>query len=287
MTLPSYIVIGAQKSATSTLCDLLGRHPQLFMCDPKEPYFFSHDDVRARGLAWYESLFAGAAEGQLAGEGSTTYSMVELFPHAAERLHATVPDARLLFIARDPLERIRSHWMHKRSRPEGTDPDFAASFARHPDYVDNSCYHRQLEVYRDLGMGDRMHVMLFEDFVRDRDAVLRGCFRFLGVDEDVSVVEEDVVRHRGLDLRVDTGPMRILRRVPGFAAVRRRLPDDALDPVRRLLRRPIEGKPEWTPAAKADAVACLYDDSRAFLESLGRPLDVWPWVAEEAARRGD
>ena len=62
---PDFMVIGAMKCATSTLHEQLARQPGLFMSTPKEPNFFSDDDVHARGMAWYEALFADAPAGSL------------------------------------------------------------------------------------------------------------------------------------------------------------------------------------------------------------------------------
>jgi len=86
MTLPNYLVIGAQKSATSSVCDLLAGHPEVFMTDPKEPYFFSHDEVWSKGLGWYESLFEGADGCPAVGEGSTTYTQQSMYPNAPARV---------------------------------------------------------------------------------------------------------------------------------------------------------------------------------------------------------
>ncbi len=72
--IPNYLVIGASKCGTSSLCRLLGQHPDMFMSTPKEPNFFCYDHVYEKGWAWYESLF-DRADGKLAiGEGTTQYS---------------------------------------------------------------------------------------------------------------------------------------------------------------------------------------------------------------------
>ncbi len=83
---PNFIIIGAMKSATSTLHNQLAAQPGIFMSTPKEPNFFSDDTVYAQGLAWYHGLFSEAAETDLCGESSTHYTKLPDYPHTIERL---------------------------------------------------------------------------------------------------------------------------------------------------------------------------------------------------------
>ena len=73
MTLPNFIIVGAMKAATTSLASYLGSHPQIFMCEPKEPSFFSRDDPGIKEFEAYESLFADA-QGIAIGEASTDYT---------------------------------------------------------------------------------------------------------------------------------------------------------------------------------------------------------------------
>ena len=87
---PDFVVIGAARCATTSLCRILRDHPAVFMSHPKEPHFFSRPDVFARGLEWYEALFDGACGMSVVGEGSTTYTKNSQFPNAAERLASSL-----------------------------------------------------------------------------------------------------------------------------------------------------------------------------------------------------
>ena len=106
---PTFLVIGAAKAGTTSLYELLGAHPEVFLSDPKEPQFFT--ERYARGYGWYESLFADAAGYQAVGEGSTTYSELGIWPQTIDRLAAYVPEARFLYFTRHPLERLESMWI--------------------------------------------------------------------------------------------------------------------------------------------------------------------------------
>ncbi len=273
--MPDFLVIGAQKSGTSSLCDVLGRHPQIFMTDPKEPYFFSHPEVWARGLEWYRDLFAGAGAARAAGEGSTTYTQHHLHPDAPARVIEHLPDARLIFIARDPLERMRSHWMHLRSRAGRESRPFTEAVRSRPEYVDNSRYDHQLSFYRDHYGPDRLLVLLFEDYRRAPDATVRRCLEFIGADPDVVPAPRESARHASDRGRVDTPATAVLRRIPGFERLRDLAPGGLRSVLRQALKQPIGERPEFDRATRAWAIEQVRDDARAFLRRYGLREDAW------------
>ena len=109
---PDFAIIGAMKSATSTLHVQLSAVSGVAMSSPKEPCFFSDDEIFARGEAWYDACFAHAGPGDLRGESSTHYTKLPTLPHACERLHRRRPDAKLLYVIRHPIDRLISHYVH-------------------------------------------------------------------------------------------------------------------------------------------------------------------------------
>jgi len=273
--LPDYLVIGAQKSATSSLCALLGQHPDVFMCDPKEPYFFSHDEIFAKGLAWYESLFEGAVGAAAVGEGSTTYTQRGLYPNAPGRVIERLPGARLIFMARHPIERIRSHWMHLSTKGGRETLPLSEAVRARPEYIDHSLYETQLAPYR-AHYGDRLLTLCFEDFQRDPVGVTRRCFDFLGVDPGAWRPEDaDRARHRSIEGRADRGAMRALRRIPGFEALRDAAPGGLRESLRRVFKKPVGAKPELDPETRAWLADRLRGEAELYLERAGKPRDYW------------
>ncbi len=112
---PDFIVIGAMKSATTTLHEQLARQPGLFMSTPKEPNFFSDDAPYSRGMPWYRSLFQNAAEADIRGESSTHYTKLPTYPRVLERMTRHLPVIKLIYVMRHPVDRLLSHLMHQRS----------------------------------------------------------------------------------------------------------------------------------------------------------------------------
>ena len=113
--LPTLVVIGTMKGGTSSLYHYLREHPDVFMSTPKELNYFSDDDVFTNGQESYRVLrrTRRARNARVRGEASPRYSMASASPATAARMHALVPDARLVYVVRDPIARIQSHYQHR------------------------------------------------------------------------------------------------------------------------------------------------------------------------------
>jgi hypothetical protein len=177
--LPTFLLIGAMKSGTTTLQQYLVRHPQVFMCSPKEPNFFN--DHWHRGVDWYERLFARAGDAVARGEASVRYTNFPSGPECPARIASVLPGVRLLFLARDPVERIRSHYLHEVAALRERRP-FAEAVAENPIYLDYSRYAMQLQRYLDHLPREQLLVLRAEDLFRAPLEVLGEVYRFLGVD---------------------------------------------------------------------------------------------------------
>ena len=112
--LPNLIVIGAQKCGTSGLHYYLGLHPEISISNPKELNFFIAERNWPRGLDWYRAQFDATAPVRV--EASPNYTAYPQHKGVPERMAEVVPDARLIYIVRDPIERIAAHWVHNYSK---------------------------------------------------------------------------------------------------------------------------------------------------------------------------
>jgi hypothetical protein len=116
MTLPTFVVVGAMKAGTVSLRHYLDEHPDVFLGRGGmlgEPNYFVAEYNWPRGLAWYESLFDGAGQAGAVGECSPCYSMAPAFPGVPERMARVIPDARLVYVVREPVARMQSMYMHQ------------------------------------------------------------------------------------------------------------------------------------------------------------------------------
>jgi len=142
--LPDFLVIGAMKCGTTSLYHYLREHPQVFMPQLKAPEFFAEASNWHRGVDWYRRQFAGAGAEVLAiGEASNVYTKYPRYMDVPARIAGHIPDARLIYVVRDPVERIRSHYRTRVA--EGTESTpFDVAVFENPIYLDYSRYAMQV-----------------------------------------------------------------------------------------------------------------------------------------------
>ena len=188
--LPAFLGLGTQKGGTTTLHWLLSQHPQVHLPTCKEVQYFSqHYD---QGEVWYREHFRAAAPQQRCGEITPFY----LFhPEAADRIHALLPEAKLIVLLRDPVERAISHYFHARKRGFETleleqaieaEPIRLASgapysFQKH-SYVSRSRYLEQLDRYEVLFRREQLLILRSEDLFEQVERIWPHLLDFLGLD---------------------------------------------------------------------------------------------------------
>lgn len=146
MTKPDFIIIGAMKSATSTLHSQLALQSGIFMSNPKEPNYFSDDEQYAKGEAWYADLFAEAKTNDICGESSTHYTKLPDYPLATERMAKRLEKVKLIYVMRHPVDRLVSHYIHQWSQ-NIIKCDINEAIDKYPELTNYSCYAMQLQPY--------------------------------------------------------------------------------------------------------------------------------------------
>jgi|tagenome__1003787_1003787.scaffolds.fasta_scaffold20827250_2 hypothetical protein len=179
--LPTFIVIGAMKAGTTSLFHYLGNHDQIFMSKIKELDFFVAESNWSRGLDWYRHQFAGAGDAVARGEASTLYTKYPQYDGVPERIAQVLPGVRLVYVVRDPVVRMRSHYQHRvKNGAEKAPPEVA--LLEEPTYLACSSYGMQLERYLDHFPREQILVVTSESLLRDRRPTVRQVYEFLGVD---------------------------------------------------------------------------------------------------------
>jgi hypothetical protein len=172
-------VIGAQKAGTTSLHHYLDAHPEIAMSREKELFFFNEDANWSRGLEWYATQFEDAP---VRGESCPGYSRWPLRPGVPEKISLVLPDVLLVYLVRDPFDRIASHWVHRSVSFERS-PFAEAVTAPGNIYVAASSYATQLERYLLHFPAERILVVDSDDLRDERGETLRRIFRFAGVDD--------------------------------------------------------------------------------------------------------
>jgi hypothetical protein len=158
-----FIIIGAMKAGTTSVFRWLGTVPGVVLPSIKEPNFFGDEDTWLRGFAWYESLFEHVSEGGTTGEASTAYVDPRVASRVAARIAGTLPEARILLLARNPLDRARSHYRHEVQRNRERQPFSIAIKDLENPYVRRSLYFAGLEPYIRTFDQSRLKVIRTED----------------------------------------------------------------------------------------------------------------------------
>jgi hypothetical protein len=195
MNLPNLLVIGAMKSGTTSLHYYLGLHPQIFMSRRKELDFFVQDRNWARGVPWYASQFPDDA--QVRGETSPRYALHPVHAGVPQRIHELIPAVKMLYLVRDPVERLISHYMHDVIEGNEARP-LEQILDEEPEnhYVLASRYWLQLQEYRSCFPTDRILIIRQEDLLERRRETLQAVFRFVGVDAGFESSRITIERHR-------------------------------------------------------------------------------------------
>ncbi|MGD1897204.1 MAG: sulfotransferase [Phormidesmis sp.] len=195
---PTFIIVGAMKCATTTLHEQLSAQPGLFMSEPKEPNFFSDDDIYARGLDWYLSLFSAAGPTDICGESSTHYTKLPTHPRTLRRLRSHFPDMKLVYVMRHPVERMVSQYVHEWSQ-RTISGSLAQSIKRYPELYQYSLYAMQLRPYLEAFGHQSVLPVFLERIKQDPAAELARIGRFVGCPAPTVWQSETAHRHASKD----------------------------------------------------------------------------------------
>jgi len=182
---PDFFVIGAMKAGTTTLHDYLVSHQDIFMVQPKEPGFFSQPEVWARGEDWYLKLYESAGDKKLWGDGSTCYSRWPTYPHVPERIYQRNPNAKFIYLVREPVARAYSHYRHRMEEVAvhgGEFMTFSEAIDRDEEMLMAGCYAIQLEKFYEFFNVDQCFIVDFERLTSNSDQVLGEICAFLDLD---------------------------------------------------------------------------------------------------------
>lgn len=197
-----FLIVGAEKSGTTWLADMLRQHPQVFIPAQKELHYFNRRMDEApelenynftKPLDWYLDFFRPAPPGRTAGEACPAYLWDEA---AAERIHDFNPNVRIVMILRDPVERFISAYRYARQRGTVTAADLPTIQKKYKAFLlDRGLYFQQVNRYLDRFPRERVKICWFDDLRRDSRALLLDVEQFLSLDSFVpeNVAEESNV----------------------------------------------------------------------------------------------
>ncbi len=189
--LPDFLIVGTMKSGTTTLVHYLRLHPDVFMPED-EVHFFNNRKNFNRGIGWYEKFFEDAGDVKAVGEKTPTYSYA---PGVPGRIREVLPEAKLIWVFRDPVKRAYSNYWHAVKR--GAERlEFSAAIKREDErikksmwlgYRKRSIYSEQVKRFLEYFDKSQMMFVLFEKLVSDPEETVSRTFDFLGVRNPVDL----------------------------------------------------------------------------------------------------
>jgi len=310
MSLPQFLLIGAPKAGTTALHVALARHPQLNLSALKEPkYFLGDGPPPTRGgpgdaktyseYVWqreaYEALWNGAEAGQLRGESTTLYLQD---PAAHRRIFDAVPDAKLVAVLRDPVDRAHSNWSHLRSA--GLEPvaDFpracmlgerraADGWGPFWRYLEIGRYGGQLEHLFSLFPRDQVLVLLYRELREQPIETLDRVCAFLGVRTGLldEVPAENVTAHVS-EGKVNAALHKTIQTVDTLGGVAPAFVGRGARSIAvRLLQREQRTRPALTYEDRCLLLPHYFADLEILERLLGRSFDRWRDPQNAATRR--
>ncbi|HEY0074118.1 MAG TPA: sulfotransferase domain-containing protein [Abditibacteriaceae bacterium] len=221
MKKPNFFIVGAKKSGTTAMFEYLKQHPDVFMCEPKEPAHFCPDleipDV-VSNRDDYLRLFAGAGDEKIIGEGTTSYINSAAAPCEIHEFNA---DSKILIMLRNPVDMVHSlHsylvWLGwedikdfeealaaEEDRRQGKRLPYSLYTTRFLFYRETVAYSGQVQNFLDVFGPEKTKIIIFDDFKKDARGAFRETCEFLEIDAGFEphiekVNENRVVRHPGL-----------------------------------------------------------------------------------------
>ena len=263
--LPTFVIIGSQKCGTTALHAYLARHPEISMSRPKELDYFIEELNWSNGPDWYRSRFDPGAG--VRGESSPNYTAHPVYAGVPERMAELIPDARLIFMVRDPVDRVRAGYYHQYSNRTESRPMREAVLDPAATHIPRSMYHLQLSRFLDRYPKDRVLLLEQDELRDDRRGALRRVYRFLGVDDEFwrDSFNEPRLESAARGRRTPLGAFAARRLKPRHW---RRIRD------RRLFAKPYAQEP-MPEDLRAKVEERLREDVAAFRELTGRRFESW------------
>ena len=200
MTLPNFVVIGAMKAGTVSLGHYLDEHPNVFVGRGgrfNEPNYFIAEQNWPRGRGWYESLFDRAGGAAAIGECSPSYTWAHVYRGVPGRMARVVPEARLVYVVRDPVARMQSMYMHQVSA--GRERRRAEVALLDDRYLGPSRYGFQLAAFLDHFDRSQVLVIASEELRERPREALSAVFTHLAVDPAAVDLDKRRQDHRSID----------------------------------------------------------------------------------------
>jgi hypothetical protein len=268
-----FLIVGAEKCATTSLLDQLGAHPRIGVCREKEPNLFGHEDWRDR-VEDYHALYLDRSV-TIAGEATPHYTKRPEYDGVPPRIRDYNDAMRILYVMRHPVDRIVSAYAHHLVRGRERRPP-AEAVERYPPYVSITRYEHQIRPYYDLFPESRILLLIMEEYASTQAETLDRIAAFLDVEPFPPGSVDPAPRHPSTGVEYGTDSLERIHGSRWFLLIRRLFPHRLRAAVkRRWFKRRLDEKPEFPPDLRRRLWDELLPEVAGIEAKLGRRLDVW------------
>jgi len=279
---PDFIIVGAGKCGTTSLHNYLAQHPQIYMCQKKETFFFINEKTREKHKPWgavttvedYCSLFQDAPKGSVTGEISTNYYA---YPESAQLIYQHIPTVKIIAILRDPAERaFSSYQMHIRQGIEKR--SFEQVISEDNKYVKRGFYFSEIIPYFKIFNRQSIKILLYDDLCQNPIAFMQDLFKFIEVDDNFIPDMSKKGRKGGLPKNQSLNQLLTkpnLLRSSVAAVLKLAMPLQVRQKIRAVLIKKNTYKAKLSPEARRKLIEFYKDDILKLQDLLERDLSNW------------
>lgn len=270
---PNFIIIGGMKCGTSSLHYYLSLHPEIGMSAIKETDYFIEENNYNKGFDWYKSQFQGSF--RIFGEASPNYTKAHYFSGVPQRMHQALPDIQLIYLVRDPIVRIISHFTHNvAAGREQQSIDEALSDLSDNHYVMCSRYYWQLNHFLSFFDKDQILIVNSDRLMHQRKETLQSIFKFLAVDANFYTAAFEQQQHKTTTKRKKGKLSKLVLDQPVIRSLKKAIPDRLKNPIKQATRTKVE-KPKLSQNRKEILCEALQPDVEQLRDFTGQPFDTW------------
>lgn len=269
--LPTFMVIGVAKCGTTTLCNTLAKHPDIFISHPKEPNYFNKAIHYESTRSEYEALFENSGSLPLCGEGSVSYTNPNRIHFIPKRIHDAIPDCRLVFMVRHPIKRMESEWkMHQRLGK--TSQSFSDALQYDMMLYNHGMYWNLLTHYLKYFDKEQILIVFMEDLKNSFDNEIVRVLKHIGANPEykLSATQSNSARN----YRKDTGVSSLLKKILGDG-IRSRLPEPLKEKLRKSITKEWHYEINWDLDVYNEVIQYFTEDSQSLLEYCEKSSEYW------------
>ncbi|MBZ8180601.1 sulfotransferase family protein [Oscillatoria salina] len=275
-TLPNLIIIGAMKCGTTSLHHYLNSHPQISMSREKELDFFLGKKKWQLGIEWYKSHFVG--EAKIYGESSPNYTNYPRWENVPERMYSVIPQAKLIYILRDPVERIISNYIHQYATGKET-RSINEALANFEDnsYISRSSYYSQLEQYLKYFPEKNILVITLENLSNQPQLTLEKVGHFLNIEPEFDFSQTTKTLHSSVFKRRKNKWGELLSQTNLFKKIKK-MPPEIRYHLEKLIYFPFSeqiSRPNLDEKLRARLINYLQKDIERLRKHTGDRFKYW------------